>query len=133
MEKSGFTRAYRFRTQTRHHVYGSQKLYSIDHLFRCNNIRIEGQPPDTFTQSQAMHIYENQAAVVVTSAVDLHSDLDKVRIVCENHGSEPSGLSQLIVVSYPDLLLVMCRRRLHSAAAQTFGDPHVHVLIGVNF
>ena len=80
-----------------------------------------------------MHIYENYAAMVVSPAVDLCGDFNEVRIMRENHGSDGSGLSQLNFVSYPDVLLVICRRRLHSPAAQPFGDAHVYILIGVDF
>ena len=110
-----------------------QKFDSIDHLFGCDNVRKESQSPDALTQSQSMHIYENYAAVVVSRSVDLCGDLDQIGIMCENHGLERSGMSQLTLVSYSDLLLVICRTRLYSPAAQTFGDSHVHVLIGVDF
>jgi hypothetical protein len=80
-----------------------------------------------------MHIYENHAAMVVTPAINLRRDLDKIRIMRENHGSEGSGLSQLSFVNYPDVLLIIRRRRHHPPSAQSLGDPHVHVLIGVDF
>ena len=50
-----------------------------------------------------MHIYENYAVMVLSPAVNLRRNFDKVRIMCENHGSDESGPSQLNFIGYPDV------------------------------
>ena len=133
MENSGFTGIAAFRKQSRDHLEGSQELYSIHHLFRCNNFRVKRQPPNTFTQSQPMHLHENYTAVVLPLAVDLGRYLDQVGVMRKYYGSKLARMLQLSFVTYAAFVLVIDGNCLDSPAAQSYSDPHVYISIGVDF